>query len=46
MTRSKLPPGEYPFIDETVPLSEMTMVEAPSDLEDLFKNRTRPRRSG
>jgi hypothetical protein len=32
----ELPGGEYPFIDERLPLSEMAMVEAPSDLEALF----------
>jgi hypothetical protein len=29
--------GDYPFIDERLPLSQMTMVEAPPDLEALFK---------
>lgn len=34
----RLPPdGEYPFIDERLPLSEMAIVEAPADLEALFK---------
>ena len=32
-----LPEGHYPFIDERLPLSEMTMVEAPARLEALFK---------
>ena len=32
-----LPQGRYPFIDERLPLSEMTMVEAPPQLEALFK---------
>ena len=32
-----LPDGDYPFIDERLPLSQMTMVEAPPDLEALFK---------
>ena len=32
-----LPDGEYPFIDERLPLAEMTMVEAPPRLEALFK---------
>jgi hypothetical protein len=32
-----LPDGEYPFIDERLPLSEMAIVEAPADLEALFK---------
>jgi hypothetical protein len=33
---AKLPDGSYPFIDERLPLSEMTMVEAPPELEKLF----------
>jgi hypothetical protein len=33
-----LPDGHYPFIDERLPLSELVMVEAPSDLEALFKS--------
>ena len=32
-----LPDGEYPFIDERLPLSEMAMTEAPERLEALFK---------
>ena len=34
----KLPGGRYPFIDERLPLSEMAMVDAPPDLEALFKD--------
>jgi hypothetical protein len=34
---SKLPDGLYPFIDQRIPLSKLTMVEAPRELEDLFK---------
>lgn len=37
MTVPSLPDGLYPFIDERLPLSEMVMVEAPADLEALFK---------
>ncbi len=33
-----LPDGRYPFIDERLPLSDMTMVEAPPQLEALFKS--------
>jgi hypothetical protein len=33
-----LPDGRYPFIDEWLPLSDMTMVEAPPRLEALFKS--------
>ena len=33
-----LPDGFYPFIDRRLPLSELTMVEAPPDLEALFKS--------
>jgi hypothetical protein len=33
---AKLPDGSYPFINEHLPLSEMTMVEAPRELEKLF----------
>jgi hypothetical protein len=32
-----LPDGLYPFIDERFPLSELVMVEAPAELEALFK---------
>lgn len=32
-----LPNGNYPFIDQLYPLSDMMMVEAPSELEKLFK---------
>lgn len=32
-----LPDGYYPFIDERLPLSDMTMVEATAQLEALFK---------
>jgi hypothetical protein len=38
MTLPHLPDGHYPFIDERLPLSELVMVEAPSDLEALFKS--------
>jgi hypothetical protein len=34
----KLPDGLYPFIDQRVPLSKLAMVEAPPDLEALFKS--------
>lgn len=34
---ASLPYGNYPFVDEVFPLSEMTMVEAPRQLEALFK---------
>jgi hypothetical protein len=33
-----LPDGEYPFIDERLPLTQMVMVEAPARLEALFKD--------
>lgn len=32
-----LPNGNYPFIDQVYPLSDMIMVEAPRELEKLFK---------
>jgi hypothetical protein len=35
---ARLPDGFYPFIDQRLPLSEMTMVEAPPKLEGLFKS--------
>ena len=35
---AKLADGFYPFIDQRLPLSEMTMVEAPAELELLFKS--------
>ena len=31
----------YPFIDERLPLSDMVMIEAPADLEALFKSQAR-----
>lgn len=34
----KLPDGDYPFIDERLPLSEMVMVEAPTDLAAIISN--------
>lgn len=34
----ELPDGEYPFIHERFPLSEMEMMEAPPELEALFKS--------
>lgn len=33
-----LPDGYYPFIDERWPLAELMMVEAPPELEALFKS--------
>jgi hypothetical protein len=36
----ELPDGLYPFIDERLPLSELTMVEAPSDLEAAVQRAT------
>lgn len=44
MTNSKLPPGDYPFWDGEVPLSEMTMVEAPLELEELLKKQAKESR--
>jgi hypothetical protein len=35
---ARLADGFYPFIDQWLPLSEMTMVEAPPKLEGLFKS--------
>jgi hypothetical protein len=35
---ARLPDGMYPFIDQRLPLSEMTMVEALPQLEALFKS--------
>ncbi len=32
-----VPDGRYPFIDKWLPLTDMTMVEAPPQLEILFK---------
>ena len=37
-TPGTLPDGLYPFIDQRLPLNELTMVEAPPDLEALFKS--------
>lgn len=34
----ELPDGLYPFIDRRLPLADMVMVEAPPDLEALFKS--------
>ena len=33
----RLPDGLYPFIDQRLPLSGLTMIEAPPQLEALFK---------
>lgn len=33
---NQLPDGDYPFIDERLPLSELVMVEAPRDLQALL----------
>lgn len=33
-----LPDGDYPFIDQRLPLSEMSMIEVPPDLEALLKD--------
>ncbi|VFU08863.1 hypothetical protein [Methylocella tundrae] len=35
---TKLPDGLYPFSDERLPLSELAMIEAPPQLEALFKS--------
>jgi hypothetical protein len=35
---AKLPDGLYPFNDERLPLSELAMIEAPPQLEALFKS--------
>lgn len=40
----KLPDGLYAFIDQRLPLSQLAMIEAPSDLELLF--RTQAARNG
>ncbi|MBY3030570.1 hypothetical protein HF265_15860 [Rhizobium leguminosarum] len=32
-----LPDGLYPFIDKRYPLSELTMIEVPHDLEHLLR---------
>jgi len=37
-TPPQLPDGLYPFIDRRLPLAELTMVEAPRELETLFKS--------
>lgn len=34
----ELPDGRYPFIDESYPLTDMAFIEAPADLEALFKS--------
>lgn len=34
----ELPDGLYPFGDKLFPLSGLTMVEAPPDLEEIFKS--------
>ena len=39
-----LPDGCYPFIDERLPLSDMTTVEAPPQLEALFKTQAEKER--
>lgn len=37
MTTSELPEGDYPFASASFPLSEMAMMEAPADLEQLLR---------
>jgi hypothetical protein len=32
-----LPPGKYPFVDEEFDLADMAFIEAPPDLDALFK---------
>jgi hypothetical protein len=32
-----LPDGLYPFIDQRLPLSDLTMIEMPADLEQLLR---------
>ncbi len=34
----KLPNGLYPFIDQRFPLSELTMIEVPPELEKLLRS--------
>ena len=34
----KLPDGLYPFIDQRSPLSELAMIEVPTDLEQLLRS--------
>jgi hypothetical protein len=38
LSMTPLPDGKYPFIDARFPLADMVMVEAPADLEALFKD--------
>lgn len=38
MMTINLPDGEYPFINQRLPLSEMSMIEVPPDLEGLLKD--------
>lgn len=33
-----LPDGDYPFIDRRLPLSEMSMIEVPPDLETVLRD--------
>lgn len=33
----RLPEGDYPFADTLLPLSEMAMMEAPMELEELLR---------
>jgi hypothetical protein len=35
---AKLPDGMYPFIDQRLPLSDLAMIEAPVELEDLLRS--------
>lgn len=37
MQYPRLPDGLYPFIDERLPLSELTMTEAPRKIEELLR---------
>lgn len=34
---ARLPDGEYPFIDRRLPLSEMSMIEVPPEMETILR---------
>jgi hypothetical protein len=40
MRTPKLSDGLYPFIDRQLPLADLTMIEAPHDLEMLLREQT------
>jgi hypothetical protein len=34
---AELPDGDYPFIDQRIPLADMAMIEVPAEMESLLR---------